>query len=182
MIAKSTYLAGASYAIRLEGVELDKPPSSLFVHDFVRLDVAFGTVVGAFANFVSAEIIAALVREAWMAESAVLRQKMTLDVDEGNLNLKVTIGTPRARREALVLPISWSCDSAPWVPPLDADLEAVAFGPASTHLHILGTSSVSPHTRPCTDQASLEQRIAVAMVRHVLFALAEKILTEVWAD
>jgi hypothetical protein len=178
VITRATYLAGASYAIRLEGIELDASPRSVFVHDFVRLNLPFDTVVGAFANFVSAEILAGLLQEAWLAESAVIRQKLTLDIDESGLDLKVAVGTPRARQEALVVPISWSCESPTWIPPLEADLEAVAFGPANTHLHILGTSDVSRNTRPCTDQASLEQRLAVAVVRHVLFSLAQKISSE----
>ena len=41
----------------------------LSIHDFVRVDLPLDAVLGAFANFVTAEMIEQLVRRAWTVEA-----------------------------------------------------------------------------------------------------------------
>ena len=94
-------------------------------------------------------------------------------------SVSVKVGEPRSRRDALVVPLEWESDSDGWIAPIEADLEVVAYGPRRSHLHILGTSVLPPGVDSCSERASLEHRLTVAVVRHVLFALAAAITTEV---
>lgn len=149
----------------------------LFVHDFVPVDLPFDSVVGAFAHFVNPELLATLAAEAWVAESAeagrVLHPIEMTSAERPVVD--AVLGPPRTRRDALIVPIAWRQSSNRWIPSLDADLEIVAFGPGRTHIHVLGMSALGPATAPCSDRASLEHRLTVATVRHVLVALTETI-------
>jgi hypothetical protein len=148
----------------------------LYVHDFVRIDLPFDAVVGAFTHFVTSDLMQQLVADAWICESSELRQVMAMaTTDESRSDVAVTIGNRRARHDALILPLSWITLSDRWIPPLDADLEIAGFGPARTHLHVLGQSRLRPQTPLYTERASLEHRLVVAVVRHFLRSLADVI-------
>ncbi len=150
---------------------------ALFVHDFVPVDLPYGTVVGAFATHVSPDLVANLAIEAWRVQAGAVGETLgVIDLETtASTSVAVTLGPHRTRRAALVVPISWQRTSVPWMPPLEADIEVVAYGTDRTHLHLLGRSELSPWTWPSTDQASLEHRLAVAMIRHLLVRLAESI-------
>ncbi len=146
----------------------------LYVHDFVRVDLPFDAVVGAFTHFVTSDMMRQLVSDAWDDESAELSEVLPEMAErQSHSSVAVTMGSRRARRDALILPLSWAPLSDQWVPPLDADLEIVSFGPTRTHLHVLGQSQLQPQTPLFTERASLEHRLAVAVVRHFLRLLAE---------
>lgn len=156
------------------------PSSGLFIHDFVRVDLPFDAVVGAFAYFVSPELISRLVADAWMCETAEVGRVLAGAEPAGpEPAVETRLGKERAREGALVIPISWQPSSELWVPSLQADLEVASFGPARTHLHVLGLSHLPPDTVPCTERASLEHRLTVALVRHVLVSLADVLVARV---
>ncbi|MGF1599389.1 MAG: hypothetical protein ACFCVK_21160 [Acidimicrobiales bacterium] len=156
-----------------------EPGTSLFIHDFVRVDLPYDAVVGAFTHFVGPEIIGQLVTEAWRSELAEAGRALTPEeapVPPAS-SVEVRFGAHRARRGALIIPITWHADADQWLPALQADLEVAAFGPDRTHLHVLGLSFLPPGSQPYTDRASLDHRLAVALVRHVLASLAELLVT-----
>ena len=155
-------------------------PTGVFIHDFVAINLPFGALVGAFSHYVSSEMIGQLVIEAWKAEVAELTRVIGTGEDpDQDPSVTVKVGQPRSRRDALVVPVEWESDSPGWIAPIEADLEVVAYGPRRSHLHILGTSLLPPGVSDCSERASLEHRLTVAVVRHVLFALAGAITSEV---
>ena len=149
----------------------------LYVHDFVRIDLPVDTVVTAFVNYVSPEMLSELARDAWRGEA----NEVLAVVDDDHLELSaealgVVLGDHRGRHDAVVVPLTWVCPGVDrWVPSLEADLEIVGFGPVRTHLHLLGLSSLAQATEPFSERASLEHRLTVAVVRHFLARLAEVI-------
>lgn len=151
---------------------------SLYIHDFVRVDLPFDAVVGAFTHFVDTDLIRRLVAMAWTDESGALAAALANRHREDPHHpseVAVHFGQPRVRRDAVVVPVRWATCSERWVPPLEADLEIVGFGPYRSHLHVLGRSQLQPQTAQFTDRASLEHRLAVAVVRHVLRLLADAV-------
>lgn len=172
---------GGTYSVsRSVGFATFMRPAGLFIHDFVPINLPFGALVGAFAHYVGPDMIRDLVIEAWQAELAEL-MRVIGGTEESDLqpSVSVKVGEPRSRRDALVVPLEWESDSDGWIAPIEADLEVVAYGPRRSHLHILGTSVLPPGVDSCSERASLEHRLTVAVVRHVLFALAAAITTEV---
>jgi hypothetical protein len=148
------------------------------VHDFIRVDLPFDAVVGAFTHFVTSDLVCHLVADAWADQSAELDDVLPdLAEDRQLTRVVVSFGDRRARRGALILPIAWDTMSGQWIPPLEADLEIVSFGPERTHLHVLGQSQLRPRTPLFTERASLEHRLAVAVVRQFLRLLAEVVST-----
>ena len=146
----------------------------LYVHDFIRVDLPFDAVVGAFTHFVTSDLMCQLVANAWDTEASELADVLPEEsTPKQSPAVVVTLGDRRARRDALIFPLSWTTFSDEWVPPLDADLEIASFGPGRTHLHVLGQSQLRPRTPLYTDRASLEHRLAVAVVRHFLRLLAD---------
>lgn len=146
---------------------------ALTVHDFVRVELPFGAVVGAFTHFVSPELLGGLVLAAWESERSEAFRVAGATEPSEQPAVGVILGAARSRRDALVIPIQWASVSAAWIPPLHADLELVGFGPSRTHLHVLGRSELRPGVAPGSDGASLEHRLTVALVRHVLMSLAD---------
>lgn len=148
----------------------------LSIHDFVRVDLPFDAVVGAFAHFVTPDLIRRLVIDAWIEESSEVVNAVAGAVEEGGRHqVEVILGGRRGRRDAVILPIAWTTTGGAWIPPLEADLEIVEFGSNRTHLHVLGLSQMRPETLQFSDRASLEHRLAIAVVRHFLFSLAQLI-------
>ena len=155
------------------------PTSGLFVHDFVRVELPYDAVIGAFAYFVSPELIGEIVADAWRCETSEAGRVLAIAESGTQPSVEVRLGPRRSRRGALVIPISWQAGSTAWVPSLQADLEVVSFGPDRTHLHILGLSWLPPESVPGSDRASLDHRLTVALVRHVLVSLADTLVAEV---
>lgn len=157
-------------------VTADGAVRCLSIHDFVRVNLPFDAVVGAFAHFVTPDLIGRLVIEAWIDESSEIVNAIAGTVEpSGRHQVEVTLGGGRGRRDAVILPIAWTATGGRWIPPLEADLEIVEFGSNRTHLHVLGLSQMRPETLQFSDRASLEHRLAIAVVRHFLFSLAQLI-------
>jgi hypothetical protein len=155
----------------------------LYVHDFVRVDLPFDAVVGAFTHFVTSDLMCQLVADAWSHEASELAQVLpTEELPTAATDVAVTFGSRRTRRDALILPLSWAALQDRWIPPLEADLEIVGFGPRRTHLHVLGQSQLRPQTPLFTERASLEHRLAVAVVRHFLRLLADVVAGQTGPD
>lgn len=156
-------------------------PAAMSIHDFYGVDLPFQSAAGGFANFVSDRLLSNLVAEAWAAESSEVGRALGYgDAGPVLAVVEAWTGQPRPRADALVLPIAWAGETAEHgrpqpIPPIEADLELVAFGAARSHLHLLGVSRLRPGTHGRTSRASLEQRLAVAMVRHVLVSLASSL-------
>lgn len=165
---------------RFTGFAVSGQTEGFFIHDFVRVDLPFDAAVSAFVHFVNHDVLAKLVTDAWLTEATELGRALgQLPADGEELPVVDThIGEPRSRRDAVVLPIRWAVRVGTWIAPLDADLELVAFGPNRTHLHVLGRSQLPPGVPPCTDRASVEHRLSVAIVRHMLHSLAQLIVEE----
>jgi hypothetical protein len=160
---------------------LSEPPSAaaadqLTIHDFVRVDAPFDAIAGAFVHHVSPELIGRLVLQAWTAELTEASEELVAETHLPEARaVDVWIGSIRTRSDALIIPIAWRPMTPAWVPPLQADLEVVAFGPRRSHLHVLGRSALRDGVVPSTYRASLDQRLTVAMVRRFLDALAHSI-------
>lgn len=160
------------------------PPSGgMFVHDFVPVELPFDAVVGAFTYFVSPQLIAMLVAEAWTSELAEVGRHLDSAQPSGATpSVMAHLGTVRIRKGAVVVPLSWRTEREPWVPSLEADLEIARFGVDRTHLHVMGLSDLAPGTLPCTERASLDHRLTVALVRNVLVSLAQMLGHELVED
>jgi hypothetical protein len=114
-----------------------------------------------------------LVLQAWTAELTEASEELVAETHLPEARgVDVWIGSIRTRSDALIIPIAWRPMTPAWVPPLQADLEVVAFGPRRSHLHVLGRSALRDGVVPATYRASLDQRLTVAMVRRFLDALA----------
>ncbi len=155
---------------------------ALAIHDFVGLDATLDIVISALRSVAGPSLIGRLVCDAWQAERRALDDAVPSDAGRpaGSPSAPrpvVILGRPRLRNEAVIIPLSWmsSPGPGPWLPPLDADLEIVAFGRRRTHLHVLGTSKLPPGQMPRSSEASMSQRFTVALVRHVLNSLADEI-------
>ncbi|MEM7337282.1 MAG: hypothetical protein AAF467_01475 [Actinomycetota bacterium] len=150
------------------------------IHDFVRVDLPFDAVVAAFAHSVGPDLLSALVDRAWTEEVAEITRRDALRIEPLSHDhaIDAWIGPYRSRLDTVIVPISWRSSRDTWMPPLDADLEIVGFGTDRTHLHVLGRSSLPPCAVPFTERASLNHRLAVALVRHVLCDLATQLVTD----
>lgn len=155
--------------------------SPVVIHDFVRIDLPFDAVVAAFAHSVGPDLLCDIVNRAWTEEVAEVGRRDALRIEPLTHDHGVCawLGPYRSRLDTVIVPISWRSESGPWMPPLDADLEIVGFGSDRTHLHVLGRSSLPPSAVPFTERASLNHRLAVALVRHVLCDLVEHLVDDV---
>lgn len=154
---------------------------SMSIHDFHGVELSFEAAAGGFANYVTESLLAHLVADAWWAESRALEQAVSgRALGPPPTSVRAWVGRPRPRLDALILPIAWSGEAGEGdrrqpIVPIEADLELVAFGRARSHLHLLGVSRLRPGTAYRSSAASLEQRLAVAVVRHVLASLADSL-------
>lgn len=151
----------------------DASAHALFVHDFVGIDLPFRTILDVLGSTATTTAIERMVCAAWRAEIQALDESQARVVLHTTPDLRVSMGTPRRRHDAIVIPVSWRCYSVEWVPPVEADLELAAFGPGRTHLHLYGRSELPPGQMPASAEASLSHRLAVAVVRHVLTLLID---------
>ncbi len=167
--------------------------SALFVHDLVRVELPYDAVAGAFLHFVTPEFLSSLVVEAWRVESEAARTALARSPAASEpgpqsraspsnpsepgprRQVEAVVGTLRARNDGIVVSIAWHPAEGAWVPPITGDLEIAAFGPDSSHLHVVGLSRLPPGVTSTTGQASLNHRLTVALVRHVLGLLASRL-------
>ncbi|MEL7155578.1 MAG: hypothetical protein AAFN30_03155 [Actinomycetota bacterium] len=148
--------------------------SSIFIHDFVPVALAWAQVTDRFTATISPPVLTNLVIEAWNAE-AERAAAHGLDVRTcTGAQVAVRVGRARRRADAVVVPIAWDGIDV-WITPLEADVEIAGFGPDRLHVHLLGRSRLPATVAPCTTAASLHQRLAVAVVRHVLARLVEEV-------
>lgn len=154
---------------------------AVFVHDFLGIDLPFRTILDVIGSTATTTAIERMVCAAWQAEVQALDESQSRLVLHAAPDLRVAMGSPRRRHDAIVLPVSWRCYSIEWVPPVDADLELAAFGPERTHLHLYGRSELPPGQVPASEEASLSHRLAVAVVRHVLTLFIDDLNTHLGA-
>ncbi len=155
-------------------VGVDPAQGAVFIHDFVPVVSPWPDGPGRFAFALTPDLVADLVARAWNEEAAVAAGS-GLDLHRCRpADLEVEIGRLRQREDAVVIPLRWRTARI-WVAPLDADLEVARFSTNRLHLHLLGRSQLPPEVYPCTSAASLHQRLAVAVVRHVLSQLVEAV-------
>ena len=151
---------------------------ALFVHDFVAVDVGIDAAVQSFGGRANPTLVREFVLEAWRAEIAALDTALASSGSHDEPELEVELGPARWRRDAVVIPLRWWTSAGEWIPPLEADLELASFGPERTHVHVAGRSRLPGGEVPRSQASSLHQRFTVAMVRHVLRLLSERVLTD----
>ncbi len=149
---------------------------ALFVHDFVAVDVGVDAAVQSFGGRATPTLMREFVLEAWRAEIAALDTALASPGAHAEPDLEVELGPARWRRDAVVIPLRWWTREGEWIPPLEADLELASFGPERTHVHVAGQSRLPGGEVPRSQASSLHQRFTVAMVRHVLRLLSERVL------
>lgn len=152
--------------------------TSIFVHDFVPLDVPLDEAAEAAFALLDAALIASFVATACNREASreldAIGHRPVRDAD-----LVVTIDPPRNRVDAVIVPISWQAVDPSVAVPLDADIEIAAYGRNRCHVHLLGRTRLKPGIRPISAEASLYGRLSVAVVRHVLDQLAHHLQEKV---
>lgn len=132
----------------------------MFVYDFTPVAQTFEVarrVLSADAGSVVADAIRSAARD-----------------DGDSADLRVDVGPPREREEAVAITLAWGQPLRP-VPPLEGDLELAPLGPGLCHL------SLSANYRP--DQRDLgrridqqrERRSTEALVREFLVRVARKL-------
>lgn len=149
--------------------------SPLFVNDFVAMDVSVDTAIQLFGGVATPALVRDLVLEAWRAEVAALDSALAHFGAHDEPVVEVEMGPARWRRDAVVIPLRWWAGSGDWMPPLEGDLELASFGPGRTHLHVLGRSRLPLGESLHSEASSLRQRFTVAMVRHVLSLLSDRV-------
>mgnify|MGYP001820179039 CR=1 FL=1 len=150
----------------------------VFVHDFAPLDVAFADAFIALTELLDHRTLAGIVATSWNSEVA---SDHLLHVDHhpcASADIDIRLGHYRERGDAVIVPLAWE-SVAEWVSPLDADIELAAFGRWRSHLHIVGRSRLAPGTRTQTARAITEQRLAAAVVRRVINAIADRLVLQV---
>lgn len=149
-------------------------PNSIFIHDFIPVALAWAEATDRFTAILSAPVLTDLVLEAWNAEAErAAHQGFDVARCTGS-QVAVRVGRVRRRADAVIIPIGWDGIDV-WISPLEADVEIAGFGPDRLHVHLLGRSRLPADVAPCTTSASFHQRLAVAVVRHVLARLVEEV-------
>lgn len=119
------------------------------------------------------ERLAAMICAAWHEDADLVRRAgvlTSLPAEAGGVD--VHLGVPRFRSDAVVLPLRWSPRPPGWLPDLDADLEITSFGDRRTHVHLLGRYELPVGISRLSSDASVVQRMTVALVRQVLAGLS----------
>lgn len=128
-------------------------------------------------NQLHPERIADLICAAWREDAEMVRNAgvlAALPAEPGGVD--VHIGVPRFRADAVVLPLRWAPRPPGWLPLLDADLEIASFGDRRTHVHLLGRYELPLGVSRLSSDASVVQRMTVALVRQVLAGISDGLL------
>lgn len=151
-------------------------PGTTFVHDFVGVDRPVEAVLAAVPRVVTDDSVRDLLLRAWSAEAEAMQPAEETNGNGTNGNgvstLHVEVGPPRVRRDAMVMPVSWSGSEPSGLPPLESDLEFTSFGEDRTHVHLYGRSAISAMAPLGSREANHSSRVAVAVVRRFLGELA----------
>jgi hypothetical protein len=144
----------------------------VFLHDFFPIEQGFPVAGYPFVATMGPALIDRLVCEAWQRNRQVARDA-GLHVGECRSGETGSfVGPARHRTDAIIVPMGWSGTTS-WIAPLEADLELAAFGAGRSHLHLLGRTELPSGVASHSSEASLCQRLAVSVVRHVIIGLAE---------
>lgn len=154
-------------------------PGTTFVHDFAGVDRPVEDVLAAIHGVLAVDSVRELVRRAWSQEAAALDANGGPPASDDPADvtdvLCVESGPPRVRRDAMVVPVSWSGGEQAGFPPLECDLEFTAFGHGRTHIHLYGRSAISQVAQPGSQRGSLTNRVAVAVVSRFLGELVDEL-------
>ena len=154
-------------------------PGTTFVHDFAGVDRPVEDVLAAVHGVLAVESVSSLVRRAWCQEAAALDSNGGDPASAGRIDptelLHVESGPPRVRRDATVVPVSWSGGERAGFPPLECDLEFTSFGDDRTHIHLYGRSSTADVAESASRRGSITNRVAVAVVRRFLGELVSEL-------
>ena len=145
----------------------------MFVHDFSVVHLPVGEAIRRFTTRIDDDSLVPIVRTAWESDAAVLVEAGLASPGQVTArNLTASIGGYRIRHDAAIVAISWHATGC-WLPALDADLELAAFGPAHTHVHLMGRYDLPDDIDRFSPTGSLVQRVMVVVVRQFLSLVAD---------
>lgn len=146
----------------------------MFVHDFVAVDLPLETLVNAFRLTCTDDVLAAIVLDAWHREAGAMQNATaTQPIRTPVPTVHAEIGAPRLWSDSVIVPILWRASGDDWIPSVDADLELAPFGPHRSHLHLLGRYELPPGITRWSPEASLLNRLSVAVVRRTLDRISQ---------
>lgn len=147
----------------------------MFVHDFSVVPLPVGEAIRRFTTRITDRTIVPMVRASWDADATVLVQAgMAAPSQVVPETLRAAIGGYRIREDSAVAAISWQASGC-WLPSLDADLELAAFGPAHSHVHLMGRYDLPDGIDRLSPTGSLVQRVMVVVVRQFLSLVADEL-------
>jgi len=148
----------------------------MFVHDFVQVDRPFPAVLALMADLLGAGV-EDLVHEAWKVDCRMWCDTYDLESDEVSLSsqIRVEVGPPRSRLEAVVVPLRWAQPKARLVPAVEADLEIAALGSLRSDLHILGRYDLGADVDMEPHDAQIAHRVTVSAMRRLLQLLKQRL-------
>lgn len=148
----------------------------MFVHDFVQVDRPFPAVLALMADLLGAGA-EDLVQEAWNVDCHMWCDTYGLETDEVSLSspIRVEVGPPRSRLEAVVVPLRWAQPKARLVPAVEADLEIAALGSRRSDLHILGRYDLGADVDMEPHDAQIAHRVTVSAMRRLLQLLKQRL-------
>lgn len=139
----------------------------MFVHDFTAVPVAVEEAVHRLSAPSTGPELEEIVRVAWNSHTEFLA---ALDTTEESrvpaTRVHIRLDGHRLRGDTGVINLRWHGDGR--LPTLDADLELAAFGPESTHLHLLGRYDPPNCPDICECKGKMHQRVMVSVVRQFL--------------
>jgi hypothetical protein len=149
--------------------------SPMFVHDFSVVHLPVSEAIRRFTARITDRTIVPMVRASWEADATVLVQAgMAAPSQVIPRSLRATIGGYRIRNDSAVAAIAWHATGC-WLPSLDADLELAAFGPAHSHVHLMGRYDLPDGIDRFSPTGSLVQRVMVVVVRQFLSLVADEL-------
>lgn len=148
----------------------------MFVHDFTSVEMPVDPAIGPFSSL-SPGRLSTVVAAIWNTESQVLETAcQPAATPVAVQSLQVELHGHRWRADAAVVSIRWHGDG--WLPSLDTDLELVAFGSATRHLHLMGRYELPARIQRFTTDGSLVQRVMVVVIREFLNDLSSILRTD----
>jgi hypothetical protein len=160
-----------------------REPPWLFVHDFVAIDLPLDIVIAQFGRRCTADLMATIVLDAWHHEAeAAQHTTLARPIRTIMPTVDVQLGPPRIRTDSVVVPVRWRTSGDDWIPGVDADLELAPFGPHRSHLHLLGRYELPRDVERWSPEASVLNRLAVALVRRTLDRLSAHLAAQGAAD
>ncbi len=138
-----------------------------FVHDFTAVPVAVEDAVRRLSAPSSGSELEEVVRVAWNSHTKILADLDTAEQSRAlTTRVHIELDGHRLRGDTGVINLRWHGDGR--LPTLDADLELAAFGPNSTHMHLLGRYELPNCPDTCECAGNMHQRVMVSVVRQFL--------------